>query len=143
ALAKRIAAEPDNRARIRKLYSLVYGRDAKDAEVQLGLDYLRNEPLKEYEEEKKAVKEKEAAKEAKSHNKDAADAAQTDGEMEGGQIPDDPNAGMGMGMMGGMGMPDGGRRGANAKAAEPKYEPTVWGRYAKVLLSSTEFTFIN
>ena len=29
ALAKRVAAEPDNRARIRKLYNLVYGRDPK------------------------------------------------------------------------------------------------------------------
>ena len=26
---------------------------------------------------------------------------------------------------------------------EVKYEPTVWGRYAKVLLSSSEFVFIN
>jgi hypothetical protein len=24
-----------------------------------------------------------------------------------------------------------------------KYEATAWGRYAKILLSSTEFTFIN
>ena len=29
ALAKRVAAEPDNRARIRKIYELVYGRDPK------------------------------------------------------------------------------------------------------------------
>ncbi len=51
ALAKRVAAEQDNRARIRKLYLLVYGREAKEAEIQAGLDYLRSEPLKEYEEE--------------------------------------------------------------------------------------------
>jgi hypothetical protein len=30
-----------------------------------------------------------------------------------------------------------------AKPAEIKYEPTIWGRYAKLLLSSTEFIFIN
>jgi hypothetical protein len=53
----------------------------------------------------------------------------------------DANGGMGMGMMAGMGM---GRRGNGpAKPAEVKYEPSAWGRYAKVLLSATEFTFIN
>ena len=46
--------------------------------------------------------------------------------------------GMGMGMMGGMG-----RRGANAAAPEIKYDATVWGRYAKILYSSSEFLFIN
>ena len=45
-----------------------------------------------------------------------------------------------MGMMGGMGLrwPQG-----TGEPEEIKYEPTVWGRYAKVLLSSTEFIFIN
>jgi hypothetical protein len=47
---------------------------------------------------------------------------------------------MGMGMMGGMGN---GRRGGAEKPVEVKYEPTVWGRYAKLLLSSTEFIFVN
>ena len=44
---------------------------------------------------------------------------------------------MGMGMMGGMG---------HGPAAEEKpvaYEATIWGRYAKILLSSSEFLFIN
>jgi hypothetical protein len=60
--------------------------------------------------------------------------------------PADANAGMGMGMMGGMGAfgaGPGGRRGAAPKPVEIKYEATAWGRYAKVLLSSTEFLFIN
>ena len=52
-----------------------------------------------------------------------------------------PDANMGMGMMAGMGGP--GRKGKAPAKAEVKYEPTVWGRYAKVLLSSTEFIFIN
>jgi hypothetical protein len=55
---------------------------------------------------------------------------------------------MGMGMMAGMfpfgpggpGGPGGRRGGADQ---EVKYEATVWGRYAKVLLSSSEFLFIN
>ena len=54
---------------------------------------------------------------------------------------------MGMGMMGGMGAfgaPGGGRRGPGAaRPVEVKYEPTAWGRYVKVLLSSSEFCFIN
>jgi len=37
----------------------------------------------------------------------------------------------------------GGRRGQGTGAPPVKYEPTVWGRYAKVLLSSSEFLFIN
>jgi hypothetical protein len=37
----------------------------------------------------------------------------------------------------------GGRRGGAAPVPQVKYEPTAWGRYAKVLLSSTEFLFIN
>jgi hypothetical protein len=57
ALAKRVAAEQDNRARIRKLYLLVYGRDPKEPEIQAGLDYLRSEPMKEYEESKNKPKE--------------------------------------------------------------------------------------
>jgi hypothetical protein len=46
-----------------------------------------------------------------------------------------------MGGMGGFGM--GGRRGGAPPPPEVKYEATAWGRYAKILLSSTEFLFIN
>jgi hypothetical protein len=38
----------------------------------------------------------------------------------------------------------GGRRGAAPAAVPPvKYEATAWGRYVKILLSSSEFMFIN
>jgi hypothetical protein len=176
ALYKRVAAEPDNRARIRKLYTLVYGREPKETEIQLGLDYLKTEPMREYEEGKKKAKEK--AAEGKDHPKPAATevSGNASGTEEtkpitaaakpaaGGSIdiekapektaeasadmpmpdeaakPDaDPNAGMGMGMM--AGVP--GRRGGPPKPVEIKYEPTTWGRYAKLLLSSSEFIFIN
>ena len=41
ALAKRIAdGAKDDRARIRRAYSLLYGRPPIDAEVQIGLDFL-------------------------------------------------------------------------------------------------------
>ena len=55
---------------------------------------------------------------------------------EGAEATADPNAALGMGMMAGM-------PGAPPKPKEIKYQPTVWGRYAKLLLSSTEFLFIN
>jgi len=60
--------------------------------------------------------------------------------QEGAETPANSNAEMGMGMMAGM---PGARRGGPARPAEIKYQPTVWGRYAKLLLSSTEFIFIN
>jgi hypothetical protein len=56
---------------------------------------------------------------------------------------------MGMGMMGGMGGGFGGGMGGGrggrggAAAADVKYEATAWGRYIKVLLSASEFVFIN
>jgi hypothetical protein len=195
-LAKRVATEPDNRARIRKVYQLTYGRDPAESEVKLALDYLKSEPLKEYEENKNKPKaadgaakggrkrgaaaapaETEAAPAgsgsaestaapaltkpapAAAANPDstevskadpasepkteaAADAAPAE-EAANGAAPAADNAGMGMGMMDGVpGM--GGRRGNGpAGAPEVKYEPSVWGRYIKVLMSSSEFLFVN
>jgi hypothetical protein len=154
ALAKRVAAEPDNRARIRKIYTLTYGRLPSEEEIQIGLGYLHAEPLKEYEEDKNKSKDKpkdtvSAAMPSTALAKpepiapdvttDAAPPVETEAPAEGDAAPD---AAMGMGMMGGMGGP-GGRKGQAPAKADVKYEPSVWGRYAKVLLSSTEFTFIN
>ena len=51
-LAKRVANEPDNRSRIRKIYQYVYGRDASEEEITLGVEYLRTEPMLEYDEQK-------------------------------------------------------------------------------------------
>src|SRR4051794_39992590 len=39
-LAKRVSTEPDNRARIKKVYMLAYGREPLESEIQLGLTYL-------------------------------------------------------------------------------------------------------
>jgi len=168
ALYKRVASEADNRARIRKLYNLVYNRDPKESEIQVGLEYLRTEPIKEYEERKAKAKEKEeadkkaaaekeqkAAAESKSattaaakpalpntnaaESPDAPNVAPPQDEASEAMPATDPNAAMGMGMM--AGVP--GQKGGPAKPEEIKYEPTIWGRYAKLLLSSTEFIFIN
>jgi hypothetical protein len=201
-LAKKIASEPNNRARIKKVHELVYGREPTEAEIALGLEYLSTEPLKEYEEikaEEAKAKEKAAAArparggkgagakdapkpemtsevkpegsgataevapaeiaattemaakvdakpEAKAEVKADAkpEAAKAEGEAPmpleaAAAAAPDPDADMGNGMMGGVN----GRRGGARGAAEIKYEPSAWGRYAKVLLSSSEFLFIN
>ncbi len=165
-LAKRVANEPDNRARIRKVYQLAFAREPSEAEIKIGLDYLHTEPLKEYEENKNKPKEPGAGPGrgrrgggppptiTKTEGQPA-----TEGTPEGQETPATPegtgadvanggaaaegNPGMGMGMMGGV--PGfGGRRGNGPGApVEIKYEPTAWGRYAKILLSSSEFLFIN
>ncbi|MCI0419988.1 MAG: DUF1553 domain-containing protein, partial [Acidobacteria bacterium] len=45
ALASRLLSEPgDDAARIKKAYPLLYGREATEIEVQLGLDFLRARP---------------------------------------------------------------------------------------------------
>jgi cytochrome c553 len=154
ALVKRVAAEPNNRARVKKMYNIAFGRDPNDEEVRIALEYLRTEPMKEYLENKNKAKE-DAAKPAV----DAAPKNVTDATKPGPDLPKDmpvleaeaapaapadPNAGMGMGMMGGgVGMGGPGRGRGGGRPVEVKYEPTAWGRYAKVLLSSTEFVFIN
>jgi hypothetical protein len=165
-LAKRVANEVDNRTRIKKAYEYVYGREASEEEIALGLNYLKSEPMVEYDEAKarppapgaggkrggrgapstpgakdqaKPEAPTDAAKptpmpdvpEAAS-GEDAAPDAAAAGDVVAAQPP------MGMGMMGGMG-----RRGGAAAAPEVKYDATVWGRYAKILFSSSEFLFIN
>jgi hypothetical protein len=53
-------------------------------------------------------------------------------------------ADMGNGMMAGVpGAMGGGRGRGAAPQATVKYEATAWGRYCKIILSSTEFLFIN
>jgi mono/diheme cytochrome c family protein len=151
-LAKRVALEPDNRARIRKAYLIVYGRTPTEEEIKLGIDYLHTEPLLEYDENKNKPKEGGAGGGRRGRGgsgsatiSDAAKPPMPEGQAmaEGGGENANPADQMGMGMMGGMGF-GGGRRGqAKPGAAPVKYEPTAWGRYAKVLLSSSEFIFIN
>jgi hypothetical protein len=148
-LAKKIEAEPTSEARIQKAYRLVFGRAASAEEVRLGLDYLRNEPLKEYEERKKAEEEKEKKKAEdekkkaeKTDKKEMADKpadkpADTAAPKPIADMPETPMMDPG-GMMAGV-MPGG----AKSDEKKPLLPVTHWGRYIKVLLSSTEFMFIN
>ncbi|HYL74392.1 MAG TPA: PSD1 and planctomycete cytochrome C domain-containing protein [Bryobacteraceae bacterium] len=118
-LAQRVAAEPDQTARIQKAYRLVYGRAATPEEVKIGLEYLRAEPMKEYEEQKAAKKPK------------------PDSEPADADKPDMPQEFIPGGMMSGV------RGRAPAEPKKPQLPITAWGRYAKVLLSSSEFLFVN
>jgi hypothetical protein len=177
ALAKRVATEPNNRARIAKMYELAYGRSPSEEEVKIGLDYLHTEPLREYEENKNKPKEDTGGGGGRRGRGGrggggggaAAPATISDDAAAGGGGGGGADAGadaapapMGMGLMGGMGGMGGGGfaggggggggfggggggrgRGAGAPKADVKYEATAWGRYAKILLGSTEFLFVN
>jgi len=141
-LARRIEAEPNQTARIQKAYRLVFGRAATPEEVRLGLDYLRNEPLKEYEERKKAEEEKEKKKAEKKEMADKQAAAPAGAPSVIADIPDAPMPNTPMmdpnGMMAGV-APGAGK----SDEKKPLLPVTPWGRYVKILLSSTEFIFIN
>ncbi len=155
-LAKRVSTEPDNRSRIKKIYLLAYGRDPSEAEIKLGIDYLHAEPMREFEENKNKPPEGgggRGGRGGRGGGPGSGTAAAAKPDTEGGAGGENPAAagnaadaggaqpvGMGMGMMAGMGGRGGRGRGG---APEVKYEPTAWGRYAKVLLSSSEFLFIN
>ena len=136
-LVRRIESEPTLEAGIQKTYRLVFGRAATPEEVRLGLDYLRNEPLKEYEERKKAEEEKEKKK---AEKKEVTDNQKTAPPVAPSVIADQPDTpamepdGMMAGVVPGTPKTD------EKKALLPV---THWGRYIKILLSSTEFVFIN
>jgi cytochrome c553 len=124
-LAQKLQEEPTNRARVTRAYRTVLGRDPLDAELTAGLEYLAAEPLRAYEERK-------AAEEAKKK------AIETDPKPAPKPRPT-PGSDMPMdGMMAGVLPPPPG--------AEPPKRPlpvTPLGRYVKILLSSSEFLFID
>jgi mono/diheme cytochrome c family protein len=151
-LTRKIESEPSREARIQKAYRLIFGRAATAEEIKLGLDYVRNEPLKEYEDRKKAdeekKKEKEKAEEDKkkeTEKKDTTDKpkeASVIAPLKSETMPEM----MGMnpdGMMAGVMPPAPGGKPPGLEDKKPILPVTTWGRYIKVLLSSTEFMFIN
>ncbi len=131
-IARRIATEPNNTARIQKAYSLIFGRGPSDVEIKTGLAYLSAEPLKEYE-ERKTAKDTKGTKDTKdSKDSGASKDAKKDGDEEEGPEK------VGEGMMAGV-IP-----GASKKSdGEKLLPPTAWGRYVKILLSSSEFLFVD
>ena len=149
-LAQRVASEPDNTARIQKIYQLVYGRAPSPEEVKIGIEYLRTEPLKEYEEQKAEKEKKEKAEKEKAEKDKGKKGAEPKpevmtaseppgtGQTATGQAPEEE---LGEdGMMAGVGSPG---KGKPEEKKKPPLPVTTWGRYAKVLLSSSEFLFVN
>jgi hypothetical protein len=125
-LARRVANEPDNTARIQKAYRIIFGRAATDAEVKAGLAFLASEPLKAFEERKNA-KDTKDAKDTKGKDSDS------EGDGAAAAKPDKEDVGMMAGVMPG-----------TSKKDDKKLLPsTPWGRYVKILLSSSEFLFID
>ena len=122
-LARRTATEPDNTARIQAMYRLVLGRAAGADELRAGLQFLKTEPLASYEERRKEKDKKDSNPESKP-----------DPAQEAAAKPESVKAD---GMMSGV-VP-----GAAQKPEEKMLPVTPWGRYAKVLLSSAEFVFVD
>ena len=121
-LARRTAGEGDSAARIQRMYRLVFGRPAADAELRAGLLFLKTEPLASYQERAREKEKKDSRPETPPELAPAA------------PKPDAPKAD---GMMSGV-LPDAAR-----KPEEKMLPTTPWGRYAKVLLSSAEFVFVE
>jgi hypothetical protein len=132
-IARQVAAEADNPARIQKAYRLIFGRRASDVEIKAGLAFLASEPLKAYEEAKSRAKDTKDRKDPKDA-KDTKEGKKAAGSDEDGDGPEK----VGEGMMAGV-IP-----GAAKKDSEKKALPTTaWGRYVKILLSSNEFLFVD
>jgi hypothetical protein len=135
-LARKIAHESDNPARIQKAYQLIFGRSATDVEVKAGLAFISAEPLKDYEERKAADAEKEKTKDGKDAKtgKTGKESAPDGRAVDKADMPEKNADGMMAGVV----------PGAGKKEDQEKLLPvTPWGRYLKVLLSSSEFLFIN
>jgi hypothetical protein len=137
-IARTVAPEPDNAARIQKVYRLIFGRAASEPEIKAGLAFLASEPMKAYEEQKNARN----AKDTKD-TKDAKGGTDTKGGTDAKTNPpsdeeSDKSETVGEGMMAGV-VP-----GAAKKDESKKTLPTTsWGRYVKILLSSSEFLFVD
>ena len=150
-----VAGEPDNRSRIKKAYQLIYGRDP-----ERGGDQSRRSsicmPSRCGNTKRTRTNRPRAARRSwwprrrrrprhgrRCQRCETAAAPKPEGEP--ARAPQ-PAAPMGMGMMGGMSSaaPGGADAAVRTRVPAPvKYEPTAWGRYLKVLFSSSEFLFIN
>ena len=131
-LAEQVVDEPDDAARIAKVYRRLFGRGPTADETTAGRDFLQAEALKQYDERRAKAKlppDKDAAA-TEAADKDAADkdAAGADA-----QAP--PADGMMAGVV----------PGAKPSADEKKkmLPVSTFGRYVKILMSSNEFLFVS
>ncbi|MGQ0734208.1 MAG: PSD1 and planctomycete cytochrome C domain-containing protein [Acidobacteriota bacterium] len=139
-LAELVADEPDDAARITQVYRRVFGRTPTADELTAGRDFLQAEALEQYEDRRAQAKAAEtqttqAAKGMAAPAKPVTPVASPVGQDEPEATAEpDPN-----GMMAGV-VP-----GVNPSDDEKKkmLPITIFGRYVKVLLSSSEFLFVN
>jgi hypothetical protein len=109
---------------VTKAYRILFARDPKAEELAAGLEYLAAEPLRAYEERKAAELKAKESKDAKAPAKPKVDAPK-----------------MGEGMMAGVMGPAG--AGLPEDEKQKMLPVTPLGRYLKVLLSSSEFLFVD
>jgi hypothetical protein len=122
-------------SRIQAAYRLVFGRRATDAEVRAGMQYLSTEPMTSYDERRNAAVKKDGK--PSDAKQDGTKSANPDNVAEDDGKPQEAEA-AGDGMMAGV-VP-----GAAKKDDAKKLLPvTPWGRYMKILLSSSEFLFVG
>ena len=129
-IAEKVREEPDNKARVTKAYRMIFGRSPSDAELASALEYLAAEPLRAYEERRIAEENEKKELEADPKKKAAKLAAAKAAEKQ--AMPME-------GMMAGVTGPPPG-------PPDPSKKPlpvTPFGRYVKILLSSSEFLFIE
>jgi hypothetical protein len=138
-LAESVAAEPDDRARIDKVYRKLFGRAPMAEEVKTGQDFLQAEAFRQYEDRKAETARQ--AKAAAGDGKGRADTTPAEPAARPDERAEEAREDMPRpdGMMAGV-KPD-------AKLAESdkaKMLPvTTFGRYVKILLSSNEFIFVS
>jgi len=126
-LAEQVADEPDDSARIQKVYRRLFGRVPTAEEIKAGRDFLQAEALKQYDERRAKAKlpPDTDAPETAAGNEPAADGG-VDGaaadSMMAGVVP-----------------------GAKAPGDEKKklLPVSTFGRYVKILMSSNEFLFVS
>jgi hypothetical protein len=140
-LAERVADEPDDRARIDKVYRIVFGRAPAADELKAGVDFLQAEAFKQHD-DRRAEQQKSAMAKPGEKPTEAAMA----GAKPSTQPTDSPDAGPADEDMGAAdGMMSGVTPGAKpADDEKSKMLPiTTFGRYLKILLSSNEFIFVS
>lgn len=138
-LAVRLSAKGDDRARIVEAYRILFQRPPKEDELLAGLEFLRDEPMRSYED----AKAERARAEAEAKGGEGAASSPTAKVIEAfvakpkkGAKKSDAGDGEGPGdAKGGPG--DG------ASSEGPPLPVTPLGRYVKVLLCSNEFLFLR
>ena len=127
-LAEQVADEPDDAARIGKVYRRLFGRAPTADEVTAGRDFLQAEAIKQYDERR--------AKAKLPPDKDApATDEPADKDAEGADAQAPPADGMMAGVV----------PGAKPSGDEKKkmLPVSTFGRYVKILMSSNEFLFVS